>query len=290
MGETEEGPLVHLITDVFGVVLGFVNGIKLLLRLLGCCSRQFKCSAKEVVNNLKVLAAKREGFKLKQGETWPEVLRFIELRDGRMGVSNQQNQLAVPVALTGLRVVQVSTGPFHTAAVTANGELYTFGLGNLGQLGHGTETTELLPRRVEGALAEERVVSTATGSMHTVVLTASGAVFTFGHGAYGELGHGPYNDELSPRWVEALAGHRVVRIAAGTFHTVVLTASGAVLTFGYNQFGQLGRATGQLDSNLPGEVELAALLGGERAVGLTAGIFHTGVVTSAGRLVMFGHK
>jgi hypothetical protein len=294
----------QLIPDVLGVVLGFVNGIKPLMRLAGC-SRQFKCSVKEVVN-LKVLAATREGFKLKEGETWIEVLRFIELRDSH--IRSMQNQLVnskvlaatregfilkqgktwLPQALTGMRVVSVSTGPFHTAAVTANGELYTLGWGSRGQLGHGTQTSELAPMRVEGALAEEWVVSVSAGSLHTVVLTASGVVFTFGDGGSGKLGHGTFDRQLTPKRVEALASHRVVCIAAGSSHTVVLTASGAVFTFGYNQSGQLGRATDQVPLNLPGEVELA-LLARECVVGLVLRYSGTGLEMSSGRLVTFGN-
>jgi alpha-tubulin suppressor-like RCC1 family protein len=124
-----------------------------------------------------------------------------------------------------------------------------------------------------------------------VVLTASGAVFTFGNGGTGQLGHETLDGcdrLLSPVRVEALAGRRVVRIAAGATHTAVLTQNGVVLTFGYNDYRQLGRAAGYtLSSSLPGEVELAALAG-ERAVGLTASGRRTGVVTSNGRVVTFG--
>jgi hypothetical protein len=282
MDQTEEGPMAHLIPDVLGVVLGFIDGIEPLMRL-SSCSRHFRCSVKEVVNS-KAIAATREGFILKQGKTWTEVLHFIEPRDGQPGLNNQQNQLAVPEVLSGLRVVSVSIGFNHTAAVTANGELYTFGLGNLG---HGKEANELLPRRVEGLLAGERVVAVATGYYHTVVLTVGGAVFTFGYGGHGQLGHGNQEDQLTPRRVEALVGHRVVRVAAGLYHTAVLTEDGVVLTFGYNRSGQLGRAAYQVLSSLPGVVELDARAG-ERVVGLVIGYSGTGLEMSSGRLVTCG--
>jgi hypothetical protein len=302
--------MAHLVPDVLGVVLGFVDGIKPLVRL-SSCSRQFRCSVKEVVN-LKAIAATREGFILKQGETWIEALRFLELRDGQLGLNNQQGEIwtevirfierrdgqlglnnllnlqeMVRVALTGLRVVQVSTGFNNTAAVTANGELYTFGLGILGQLVRPPTANELVPQLVEGALDGQWVVSVATGHAHTVVLTASGAVFTFGQGADGRLGHGTNDWQFSPFRVEALVGRRVIRVAAGLYHTAVLTDDGVVLTFGYNRSGQLGRAYDQAHSSLPGVVELDALAG-ERVVGLVIGYSGTGLEMSSGRLVTFG--
>ena len=44
----------------------------------------------------------------------------------------------------------VSAGLSHTVAVTMSGELFTFGDGSSGQLGHNSSNGELVPRRVEG--------------------------------------------------------------------------------------------------------------------------------------------
>ena len=94
----------------------------------------------------------------------------------------------------------------HTAVYTSAGELYTFGNGKYGRLGHGTETDEWLPRLVEG-LPGEQVVAVAAGEEHTAVCTASGRVYTFGSGSCAKLGHGAapetsencYLDELTPK-------------------------------------------------------------------------------------------
>ena len=46
-----------------------------------------------------------------------------------------------PTLITGLagkQVVQIACGSSHSAAVTSEGELYTWGRGNYGRLGHGT--------------------------------------------------------------------------------------------------------------------------------------------------------
>jgi len=66
-------------------------------------------------------------------------------------------------------VVQVAACDYHTAVVTSDGEVFTFGQGKFGQLGHGNTNKVLVPRRV-GALEEKCVVQAAVGIRHTVVL------------------------------------------------------------------------------------------------------------------------
>ena len=80
-------------------------------------------------------------------------------------------------------------------------------------------------------LAKERVVSVAAGSNHSFVLSAEGALFSFGFGAYGQLGHGDTANQLRPKRVAALAKERVVSMAAGGLHSLALTAKGAVFSF-----------------------------------------------------------
>ena len=128
---------------------------------------------------------------------------------GRLGHGGTENE-AVPrlvEALTGKKVVGTSAGETHTAAWTEEGELFTFGNGNFGRLGHGGAQNELVPRRVE-ALTGKKVVGTSAGGNHTAAWTEEGELFTFGYGYLGMLGHGGDQDELVPRLVQALRGRR----------------------------------------------------------------------------------
>jgi alpha-tubulin suppressor-like RCC1 family protein len=228
---------------------------------------------------------------------------------GCLGHGTREGELTprrVLGALVGQHVLQVAASITHTVVVTMDGQVFTFGDGSMGQLGHGVsaigaggfmnipglyDADELTPRRVDGLPANERVVAVAAGACHTVLLTAGGAVYTFGGGA--QLGHGGDADnQPSPKRVEGLKGHRVTRIAAGDYHTAVLTDEGVVLTFGNNETGPLGLTeVGLLDEEdfiaVPGVVALEALAQ-ERVVSLTAGGYRTSVVTSSGRRVTFG--
>lgn len=51
-------------------------------------------------------------------------------------------------ALKSKRVRDIACGSSHSAAITSNGDLYTWGLGEYGRLGHGDNTTQLKPKQV----------------------------------------------------------------------------------------------------------------------------------------------
>ena len=72
-------------------------------------------------------------------------------------------------------------------------------------LGHGDEQNQWQPEKIE-AFAGRRVVAASAGQHHSLALTADGAVFTWGKGEQGCLGHGEdLSHQLLPKKVEALA-------------------------------------------------------------------------------------
>ena len=78
------------------------------------------------------------------------------------------------------------------------------------------------------ALAGQRVIAVSAGGNHSFAITADGAVWSWGNGGFGRLGHGDEQDQLLPVKVEALAGQRVVAVSAAGVHNLALTADGAV--------------------------------------------------------------
>ena len=92
-------------------------------------------------------------------------------------------------ALNGVRCTCVSAGELHSAVVTTDGDLYSWGDGFCGQLGLGDKRPQLLPRQVtQGGLEDECVLSVSCGNRHTLVVTEEGDVFSFGLGHFGVLG------------------------------------------------------------------------------------------------------
>ncbi len=84
-------------------------------------------------------------------------------------------------ALSGLEVCAVAAAGGASCAVTAAGELYTWGSGYRRRLGHGDSADQVAPKRVE-APRDEWLVAVALGLYHTIVATRDGSVFGWGVG------------------------------------------------------------------------------------------------------------
>ncbi len=92
-----------------------------------------------------------------------KVFSWGEGDDGKLGHGGRANcdRPRLIEALRARRVRDVACGSGHSAAVTAAGELYTWGSGEYGRLGHGDAITQLRPRLVR-ALAGEHVVQVSS--------------------------------------------------------------------------------------------------------------------------------
>ena len=128
--------------------------------------------------------------------------------------------------------MQVTCGSYHTAAVTGCGDLFTWGGGMYGKLGHGNEAGHATPKRVE-ALVGLVVSQIACGSRHTAIITSTGAMYTWGDKENGVAGHGDTEGhQYHPKLLDRLAGKRVTQLSACGFHTGCLTEGGELYTWG----------------------------------------------------------
>ncbi|XP_057446116.1 PH, RCC1 and FYVE domains-containing protein 1-like [Lotus japonicus] len=184
-----------------------------------------------------------------------EVFTWGEESGGRLGHGVGKNvvQPRLVEALTSTTVDFVACGEFHSCAVTVAGELYTWGDGthHAGLLGHGTDVSHWIPKRIAGPLEGLQIASVACGPWHTALITLSGQLFTFGDGTFGVLGHGDRGNISCPREVESLSGLRTIAVACGVWHTAAVVeviatqtsaslSSGKLFTWGDGDKNRLG--------------------------------------------------
>ena len=206
------------------------------------------------------------------------------------GVTRLNTPTRLPSPL-GERAVSVSAGAAHSLALTAGGAVWSWGSGHCGQLGHGDELEQLQPTKIE-AFTGWRVVAVSTGRDHNLALTADGAVWSWGYGHEGRLGHGgqqnqllPWQNQLLPKKIEALAGQRVLAVSAGEDHSLAITADGSVWSWGRGDLGRLGHGDGQ-NQPLPKKIEAFA---GRRVVAVSAGYSHSLAVAADGAVWSWGY-
>ena len=137
-------------------------------------------------------------------------------------------------------VIQVSCATWHTAAITQDGAVFTWGNGTNGKLGHSDEEDQLKPKKIEEL--EYKVIQISCGDFHTAVLDENGIIYTWGEGNYGQLGHGTaisqHNKPLAI--ANGLQGKKMVQVACGANHTAALTDKGQLFSWGCAVNGRLG--------------------------------------------------
>ncbi|XP_058186614.1 ultraviolet-B receptor UVR8 isoform X6 [Rhododendron vialii] len=172
-----------------------------------------------------------------------EVQSWGRNQNGQLGLGTTEDSL-VPQridAFQGISVKMVAAGAEHTAAVTDDGELYGWGWGRYGNLGLGDKNDRLVPQKVSSVeFQAEKMVMVACGWRHTISVSSSGGLYTYGWSKYGQLGHGDFEDHLVPHRLEALGEHFISQISGGWRHTMALTSNGKLYGWGWNKFGQVG--------------------------------------------------
>nr|XP_023990702.1 X-linked retinitis pigmentosa GTPase regulator-like isoform X2 [Salvelinus alpinus] len=155
-----------------------------------------------------------------------DLYTFGESGSGRLGVfPDQLTNHRVPQRVESIQdpVIQVSCGGEHTVALTKD-NVYAFGRGQHGQLGHGTFLFEVpLPKALDH-FRNGRVSHVTCGENHTAVITDSGILYTFGDGRQGKLGLGEENftNQFRPTLCPRFLKYSVQSVACGGSHMLVL--------------------------------------------------------------------
>lgn len=163
---------------------------------------------------------------------------------GQLGHDTNNVPNKRPQFLTSLEnyiVTQVSCGQSHSLALTNWGQLFSWGSNTIGQLGHDSDFNSYTTPRMIKTIATKHVIQIASGQYHSLALTNSGELFSWGANMYGQLGLGTTTEKVMvPTQIKSLSGIPIAFIACGGNHSFAVSKSGAIFGWGKNAFGQLG--------------------------------------------------
>uniref|UniRef100_H9H3M4 X-linked retinitis pigmentosa GTPase regulator n=1 Tax=Macaca mulatta TaxID=9544 RepID=H9H3M4_MACMU len=157
-----------------------------------------------------------------------ELYMFGEPENGKLGLPNQllsNHRTPQLVSEIPEKVIQVACGGEHTVVLTENA-VYTFGLGQFGQLGLGTFLFETSEPKVIENIRDHTISYISCGENHTALITDIGLMYTFGDGRHGKLGLGLENftNHFTPTLCSNFLRFIVKLVACGGCHMVVFAA------------------------------------------------------------------
>ncbi|KAJ8290173.1 hypothetical protein GJAV_G00009580 [Gymnothorax javanicus] len=221
--------------------------------------------------------------------------------EGALGrdTAEEGSEMVPEKVCLGERVVQVSAGDSHTAALTETGSVYAWGSfrdnnGVIGLLESKQKT--VAPTRYD---MEEPVVKIASGNDHLVMLTRGGQLYSSGCGEQGQLGRVPecfanrggrmgLQRLLIPQQISVRSRGKVVfsDVFCGAYCTFAVSKEGHVYGFGLSNYHQLGTAS---TTSCFAPVKLTAFKNSTTSwVGFAGGQHHTLCLDSEGKVYSLG--
>jgi alpha-tubulin suppressor-like RCC1 family protein len=189
---------------------------------------------------------------------------------------------SVPIDGAPPDIARFATMESSTLALTTGGQVWSWGMNPLGQLGRESGLIDARPGPVDLPAGIEMI---AAGSHHGLALDRRGGVWAWGANAAGQLGTGSLEPSRRPLLVDLPV--KIRAIAAGVTHSLAIDDRGRCWGWGSNHLGQLtGAATSGVDVRYqPRPVRLAL---GFPVIQVDAGMHYSVALTQAGEVCAWG--
>jgi alpha-tubulin suppressor-like RCC1 family protein len=250
-------------------------------RLIGCaeswvaylarCARQRRC---------------RQAPPIKGGESFSLFVdasgRLLSCgEDVKAGHGDSDSNYLVPTpvaAMTGVQVRSVAAGYNHSLALGCDGRVYSWGVNEYGQLGHGDQLARPLPALVDGL---EGVRSVEAALSCSFAVTQSGAVFSWGRAVQPGA-----RKALQPIIVEGFGEVRVRCVCADTCVAFAIGEDGELLSWGHDEERILGHGDTRTQPS-PKRIEA---LRGVRVISVAVGSCHALALAENGPVYAWGEN
>ncbi|MFN9408108.1 MAG: hypothetical protein ACK6AY_02195, partial [Akkermansiaceae bacterium] len=162
--------------------------------------------------------------------------------NGRLGdgtITSRNTPVAVSLT-TGMPAIRsISSTDGHALALGTDGTLWSWGYNGFGQLGNGNSSSSYVPVFVSSGFSLGTKI--AAGAYHSMLISQTGQVWTWGRNGNGQLGNGTTTNSYTPVLSSAVTDwNSLIFISAGKYHSLALKSDGSLWSWGYNNYGQLG--------------------------------------------------
>ncbi|XP_072254755.1 RCC1 and BTB domain-containing protein 1 [Pyxicephalus adspersus] len=166
--------------------------------------------------------------------------------------------------------------------------VFAFGQNCSNCLGTGDNQSTMVPRKLD-VLCGKKITGISYGSgPHVLVCTEDGELYAWGHNGYNQLGNSNTVQGTVPVQIGIeLMEKKVIQVACGSHHSLVLSLEGEVFAWGYNNCGQIGTGT---TSNQPVPRKVSAQLQSKTVVAVAAGPTCSMAITDNGQVYGWGYN
>lgn len=152
----------------------------------------------------------------------------------RMMLTHKEKGILDYIVPVVIGIVNVAGGNEHVVFLDMYGDVWSYGKGDLGQLGLGSTKQVTVPTRIEDISS---IRSVACGGLHTVCIDSDNAVYSFGANTSSQLGLGHFINKRAPCKSNLEA---IKQVACGHYYSIFLTFNGDILFSGNNTSNVFG--------------------------------------------------
>ena len=185
------------------------------------------------------------------------------------------------------KIIAVDSGQTHCLALTNRGQVYSWGNGQGGRLGHGDAIGQNVPELIQ-FFRGQKIVDIVCGDQHSGCINEHGQAYIWGVGLNGRLGiGGDINVEL-PIQISEFNVDPCSRMFLGMNTSFAITKTAELYVWGSGQCGKVGLPN-TTDQQILSPRKLFTL-SAMRIAEFSAGPFHTLALTYDGYLYAFGNS
>ncbi|KAL3843185.1 hypothetical protein ACJMK2_021135 [Sinanodonta woodiana] len=157
------------------------------------------------------------------------------------------------------QILTVVAGSYHTGVNTGAGVLYIWGCNRFGQTTQNPGSVQCVPTPYQldkSYFGDQPVAKLTSGWTHLLAVTKDGSIYSWGRADYGQLGR---SHDQSCDWVPCkldldppVHPHA---ICCGSEHNLVISESGDLLSWGWNEHGICGTEN-EINVHVPYRIQL----------------------------------